>query len=60
MAMDFYINRVDEGPCGETCIHLCKGADSSDTSPSGEAPKWGNLGLSRMATLRLATAHKKK
>ena len=29
-AMDIYINRVDKCPCGETCIHLCKGADSSD------------------------------
>ena len=28
--MDIYINRVDQCPCGETCIHFCKGADSSD------------------------------
>ena len=29
-AMDIYISRVDQCPCGETLIHLRKGADSSD------------------------------
>ena len=29
-AMDVYISRVDGSPCGDTVIHLFKGADSSE------------------------------
>ena len=28
-ATEVYINRANESPCGETCIHLLKGSDSS-------------------------------